>query len=334
MRARIDPSEEYRAKDAGSWSLIEVRAPAFVAGEELAALAERHEDVVVLTADLAYSNRTSEFAERHPARFFNAGVAEQSMVSMAAGMATCGLRPYAATFASFVGLLCAEQIRTDVAYQGLPVRILAHHAGMALGFYGTSHHALEDIGFMRGIAKLVVVSATDANMLRSLLRFSVDFEGPMYIRMGRGRDPEVYPEVPEFTLGRAYRLRQGTDLAIVATGAEVEPALRAADRLAQDGIESRVVDMVSLSPLDRGEVVAAGRECAALLTVEEHNVTGGLGSAVAEVLALAGIAVPFVRHGIDDEYPLVGPPAGLYAHYKLDAAGIAERARELLADGR
>jgi transketolase len=323
---------EYEPRDPASWNLRQLRTPAFVAGAELADLAERDERVVVLTADLAYSNRTHEFAERHPNRFVNVGIAEQNMVSIAAGMASAGLRPYAATFASFVGLLCAEQIRTDVAFPNLPVRILAHHSGMALGFYGTSHHALEDIAFMRAIANMAVVGATDANMLRAILRFSLEYDGPLYIRMGRGRDPDVYAEPPAFELGASYRLRDGGDLAILATGAEVDPALQAADLLAADGIQARVVDFASLSPLDRGAITAAAAECRLLLTVEEHNVTGGLGSAVAEVLAEEQAHVRFVRHGIHDLYPLVGPPAGLYAHYQLDGPGIAAVARTALAD--
>jgi transketolase len=321
---------EFATRNAASWNLTQLRAPAFVAGAELADLAERDDRIVVLTADLAFSNRTNEFARRHPQRFVNVGIAEQNMVSAAAGLATCGFVPYAATFASFVGLLCVEQIRTDIAFPRLPVRILAHHSGMALGFYGTSHHALEDIGITRSIAGLGVVSATDANMLRSLLRFSLQHDGPLYIRMGRGRDPDVHPEPPPFNLGQSYRLRDGRDLALLATGAEVEPALAAAEQLEAEGIEARVVDMVSLAPIDRQAVVDAARECAALLTVEEHNVTGGLGTAVADVLALEGLAVPFAKHGIRDEYPLVGPPSGLYAHYRLDGPGVAATAKAFL----
>jgi transketolase len=325
--------DEFKTRDPESWNLSGVRAPAFVAGMELADLADRDDRVVVLTADLAYSNRTSEFAERHPERFVNVGIAEQNMVSMAAGIATCGFVPYAATFASFVGLLCVEQIRTDIAYPSLPVRILAHHAGMALGFYGTSHHALEDIGIMRSIAGLAVVSATDEHMLRSILRFSVGYPGPVYIRMGRGRDPEVYTTPPRFELGCSFRVREGKDVAVLATGAEVAPAVQAADLLSDEGIGVRVVDMVSLAPLDRNAVVDAARDCGAVVTVEEHNVTGGLGSAAADVLASEGIAVPFTKHGVQDLYPLVGPPAALYAHYRLDGPGLGEIIKERLARG-
>ena len=306
------------------------RLPAFVLGEELADLADRDPRIVVLTADLASANRTVEFKSRHPSRYFDLGIAEKNMVTAAAGMASCGLLPYAATFAAFSGILAAEQIRTDCAYPNLPVRVVGTHSGISMGFYGTSHHATEDLGMMRTIAQLTVVCATDANHLRAVLRASVEHPGAMYIRLGRGRDPEVYPEVPtDFAIGRAKRLREGGDLTIIATGAEVHPALQAAEALAAEGVAARVVDMHTIKPLDAAEVRAAAAETSAILTVEEHNVIGGLGSAVAEVLVDCP-RVPFRRHGIHDAYALIGPPAALYAHYRLDADGIAGVARELL----
>ena len=163
----------------------------------------------MVTADLASANRTVDFQRRHPDRFVNVGIAEKNMVTAAAGMASCGLVPFAATFASFAALLCCEQIRTDCAYPGLPVRVIGHHSGMTMGFYGTSHHALEDLGIMRTIADLTVVCVTDANQLRSLLRASVDHPGAMYMRLGRGRDPEVYPQPADIEFGGAIRLREG-----------------------------------------------------------------------------------------------------------------------------
>jgi len=307
--------------------------PAFVAGQELADLGETDPRIVVLTADLAGAGRTADFRDRHPDRFFNMGVAEQNMISVAAGMATYRLRPYLSTFAAYVALLGCEQIRTDLAYPGLPVRILAHHSGMSLGYYGTSHHSLEDLSAMRAIADLTVVCAADANQLRAILRASLDLAGPLYIRLGRGRDPEVYPEVPAgFTFGRAVRLTEGRDLTLITTGSQVRPCLDAAALLAeQDGLAVRVVDMHTISPINADEAIAAASETAAVMTVEEHNVTGGLGSAVAEVLLEVGAAVPFRRHGVPDEHVVLGPPAALYAHYELDAAGIAARARRFLA---
>ena len=298
--------------------------PAFVAGEELADLADTDERIAVLTADLASANRTRDFATRHPRRFANLGIAEHNMVTVAAGMAASGMVPFVGTFASFAALMCAEQIRTDCAYPGLPVRILGHHSGMSMGFYGTSHHSLEDLGMMRTIADLTVVCATDANHLRAVLRLAVDRPGAMYIRLGRGRDPEVYAHVPAIEIGRAVTLRPGSDVTLIATGSEVRPALDAAALLGPAGITAAVVDMHTIAPIDREAVLDAARRTGAIVTVEEHNVTGGLGSAVAEILADEGVSVPFLRHGVPDEHVLIGPPAALYAHYRLDAAGIAE----------
>src|SRR5215813_5661018 len=259
--------------------------PAFVLGEELADLADRDPRIVVLTADLASANRTKDFKLRHPDRFFDFGIAEKNMITAAAGMASAGHIPYAATFAAFSGILAAEQIRTDCAYPRMPVRVIGHHSGMSMGFYGTSHHALEDIAMMRTIAELTVVCASDANHLRAILRASVDHPGAMYIRLGRGRDPEVYESVPKnFRFGKAITLRPGKDLTIISCGSVVRASLDAAEKLAKRGIDARVIDMHTIKPLDAGALRKAARETRAILTVEEHNATGGLGSAVAEVL--------------------------------------------------
>src|SRR5205085_12387128 len=319
-------------KDERTGKGIEAKSiPAFVAGEALADLADSDPRIVVLTADLAHANRTVDFAARHPDRFFNVGVAEQNMVSISAGMASTGLVPFAATFAAYLALLACEQLRTDCAYTRMPVRLLAHHSGMSLGYYGTSHHALEDIAITRAIADLTVVCAADANQLRAILRSSLEWPGAMYIRLGRGRDPEVYSEVPDdFKIGKAARLREGADLTIVATGSEVRACLDAADSLAANGIEARVIDMHTVDPLDRDEILAAAAETGAILTVEEHNLAGGLGSAVAETLAEAGAGVRFRRHGLPDEHVVIGPPAALYNHYLLDAAGVEAVARDLI----
>src|SRR6185295_522424 len=181
------------------------------------------------------------------------------------------------------------------------------------------------------IAELTIVSAADANHLRAILRASVDHPGAMYIRLGRGRDPEVYPEVPkDFRIGKAATLRKGGDLAIITCGSQVRASLDAAELLVKQGIEARVIDMHTIKPLDAAAIRKAARDTGAIMTVEEHNITGGLGSAVAEVL-VAEERVPFLRHGIPDEFVPVGPPAALYAHYKLDATGIAKRAKAFLA---
>jgi transketolase len=308
--------------------------PAFVLGEELADLADRDPRIVVLTADLASANRTNDFKARHPGRFFDFGIAEKNMITAAAGLASCGMVAYAATFAAFSAVLAAEQIKTDCAYPGMKVRVIGHHSGMSMGFYGTSHHALEDLAMMRTIADLTIVSATDSNHLRAILRASVDHPGAMYIRLSRGRDPVVYEEVPsDFRIGRAATLRRGSDLAIITCGSRVHFALGAADLLAKKGIEARVIDMHTLKPLDRAALRKALRETGAVMTVEEHNITGGLGSAVAEVM-VGEERVRLLRHGIPDEFVPVGPPAALYEHYQLDAAGIARKARSFLSASR
>jgi transketolase len=298
--------------------------PAFVAGEELANLADSDERVVVLTADLASANRLNDFSSRHPHRFFNLGIAEKNMISAAAGMASTGLIPFVGTFASFASLLGYEQIRTDCAYPGMSVRILAHHSGMSLGYYGSSHHALEDLAAMRAVADLTVACAVDGNQLRAMLRASLDLPGALYLRLGRGRDPEVYSEVPaDFSFGRAVKLQEGSDVTIIATGSEVHPALGAAEILQSQGLSVRVLDMHTIKPLDQEAILAAAAETKAIVTVEEHSVIGGLGGAVAEVLADHSTGVAFLRHGVHDEYVLIGPPVSLYQHYQLDAQGIA-----------
>ncbi len=299
--------------------------PAFVAGDELANLADSDPRIVVMTADLASANRLIDFQRRHPDRFFNMGIAEKNMITAGAGLASTGLMPFVGTFASFAALLGYEQIRTDCAYPCMPVRILAHHSGMSLGYYGTSHHALEDLAAMRAVADLTVACAADGNQLRAMLRASLDLKGALYLRLGRGRDPEVYATVPDdFEFGRAVTLRQGADATIIATGSQVNAALGAAQILSERGVRTRVLDMHTIKPLDVAAVVAAATQTAAVVTVEEHNIIGGLGSAVAEVLADHRLAVPFLRHGVPDEYVLIGPPVALYAHYRLDATGVAD----------
>ena len=286
--------------------------------------------VVAGAADLQYSNGLNRYAEAYPDRYVQFGIAEQNMVSAAAGLATTGMMPFVATFASFLGLLCCEQIRMDVAYARLPVRLVGHHTGISLGFYGTSHHATEDISTMRAIAGLTVVSPADGAQLAAAVKASVDWPEPIYFRIGRGRDPQVYADGCPFTFGRAVQHSQGSDLNLVACGITVSAALEAAERLRARGYSVGVIDMPTIKPLDREAVLDAARRAPLLMTVEEHNVLGGLGSAVAEVLAESGAGARLRRHGIYDEYSLIAPPTTLYAHYKLDGAGVEQVALELL----
>lgn len=304
-----------------------------VSGQVLADLAQTRDDIVVFTADLMYSNRTSDFARVHPDKFFNFGISEQNMVSAAAGLATTGYIPYIATFASFMGLLACEQIRTSVAYPNLPVRLLAHHSGMTLGFYGTSHHALEDMAILRSMADMTVICPCDGVQIKEALMATVDYPGPIYFRLGRGREERVYTEgVPGFKVGKAITLRDGSDLTVITNGLTLAAVVKAADQLRKEGINVRVLDMHTVKPLDIKAIEQAATDTGAILTVEEHSVIGGLGGAVAEVIAEHGLNCRFRRHGIHDEYVLIGPPTALYKHYELDAEGVANKIKAFLKE--
>jgi transketolase len=323
--------------DPESWDLADSERMnrSAVAGLTLAELADRDPRIVVLTADLKYSSRTVDFERRHPERFFNVGIAEQHMMTMAAGMATFGYVPYVATFASYASLLCAEQLRTDLAYPGLPVRVLAHHAGISLGFYGTSHHATEDLGLLRSIANMTVICPCDAASTRRALADTLDAPGPVYLRLGRGREPDVYPPgAEEFTVGRLAGLRDGDDVTIVANGITVRAALDGAEKLATEGVQAAVLDAHTVRPFDAEGLCAAVDRSRRLLVAEEHNVIGGVASACADALIDAGMGgVRIARLGMPaDEYALIGPPTALWRHYGLDSDGIRAAARSLLQD--
>ncbi len=208
------------------------------------------------------------------------------------------------------------------------------HTGIAMGFYGTSHHATEDIAILRSMANMTVFCPADGNALRAGIIESVDYPGPIYFRLGRGREPRIYDaELPDFEIGRAVTLRPGSDVTVIANGITVAGALEATEQLAGDGVDVRVIDLHTVKPIDQAAILTAARETGAVLTVEEHNVMGGMGSAVAEVLAEAGVPCRFKRHGIYDEYSLIGPPTHLYSHYRLDGPGIAEVVREFIEAG-
>jgi len=219
----------------------------------------------------------------------------------------------------------------DVAYSAQRVRLIGHHTGISLGFYGTSHHATEDIGTMRSIADLAIVSPCDGPQLVAAIRASAIYDKPIYFRISRGRDPIVYENCTVFEFGKAVEHGQGEELTIMACGMAVHGALEAAKKLNAAGRSIGVIDMASIKPIDRGAILRAAARSKRMMTVEEHNVLGGLGSAVAEVLSDEGVAVKLLRHGIYDEYSLIAPPLHLYAHYKLDAAGIEEMVLKALA---
>lgn len=312
--------------DAGSFDHVgrDVGAKGFVSGRVLSELAVDDDRIVAGCADLKYVTQLAAFEANHPERFFQFGISERNMMGAAAGLATTGLIPYVATFACFSGLLAFENIRTDHAYPRLKVRVLATHAGIAMGFFGTSHHATEDVSALRAVSGLTVLSPCNAVSTEALLRSTVDHEGPIYFRLGRGREDDVYPTVPEnFGVGVPSVVRTGTDVLLVATGSMVGNAVKAADELAARGISVTVLDVHTLKPFDGDPIAALAATHASVVVVEEHNIEGGLGSMVAEALGQRGVTTPVHKHGLRDEFALVGPPTHLYRYYGLDPAGIA-----------
>lgn len=298
--------------------------------EELARLAGEHEDLFVLTSDARGSVMLSAFAEAWPDRLVECGIAEQNEVGVAAGMALAGLSVFVCAPAPFLSARAYEQLKVDVAYNRAPVRVCGVSGGVSYGALGSSHHAINDVAATRGIDGLTVLVPSDAAQTRALVRWMAENPCPVYMRMGRGAVPRVYDDGESFEPGHALTLREGGDLAIIAMGEMVAPALGAAELLAARGVGARVIDMFCVSPLDEGAVVAAARETSAILTVEEHSVHGGLGGAVAEAAATSGTPVPMDIVGIPDGPTYEAESPELFEHYGLTAEGIAARAAALL----
>ncbi len=322
------------AFDQASWDMVgslnlSLQLPT---GQVLIELAEAgHDEIVVLTADLGRPTQVINFGKRFPDRYFNFGIAERNMISAAAGLATTGLTPVISNYSFFLALMGAENIRNDIAYPNLKVRMVGTHSGLAMGFYGTSHHCNEDIGLLRAIAGLTVMAPCDANAIRAALTATIDHDGPIYFRLGRGREPVVYDALPAWKIGGSTVFAEGRHATVFAIGNLVSAALGARAILAKEGIDLGVVDSYSIRPIDEAPILAAARAHGVLLSAEEHNVTGGFGDAVASVLAAHGVGAKLSRIGLPDQYSLLGPPTHLYRHYGLDAEGVAARVREALA---
>lgn len=299
-------------------------------GKVLAEIGQTNPDIVVLTADLMRSNKTGDFAKVIPERFFNFGIAEQNMMAAAAGLAVCGKIPYVSTFAVFASMRCCEQLRSAIAYPKLNVRIVSSHAGLSMGNGGTTHHATEDLAICRAMANMTVIVPADANECAKAVYASIDYSGPIYMRLGRGAEPIVYKKDYDFAIGRAVTVCEGSDITVIACGIMVMAAVKAARKLEAEGISVRVVDMHTLKPLDEAAVLAAAQETGTVITAEEHTIIGGLGGAVAEVLAESGIPVKFSRIGLPDIYSTIGAPDDLYARYGLDTDGIYRKIKEIL----
>ena len=267
------------------------------------ALAEigHDENIVVLDADLSGSTKTSEFKKKYPERHFNIGIAEANMMAIAAGLASCGKTVFASTFAMFAAGRAFDQVRNSIGYPHLNVKIGATHAGITVGEDGASHQAIEDIALMRSIPGMTVVSPADAVSTNALVKQAAKMVGPVYLRFGRMDVPVIYSADTKFELGKGITIKDGKDVAIVANGFMVSQAIQAAEMLAKEGISARVIDIHTIKPIDAEIIIKAAKETGAIVTCEEHNVIGGLGSAVAEVL-VKNFPVPVEMVGIEDVF--------------------------------
>ena len=297
-------------------------------GNALAELGNEHDDIVVLDADLAAATKTGIFKKAHPDRFIDCGIAEANMMGVAAGLAASGMVPFASSFAMFAAGRAFEQVRNSIGYPHLNVKIGATHAGISVGEDGASHQCNEDIALMRVIPGMVVLNPSDDIEARAAVRAAYEHEGPVYLRFGRLAVP-VINDRPDykFELGKGVVLREGKDVTIIASGLPVNNCLEAAEKLAADGIDAKVINIHTIKPLDEELVVSAARETGKVVTVEEHSVIGGLGSAVCDVLSEKA-PTKVMKIGINDTFGESGPALELIKKYGLDAESIYEKIKE------
>ncbi|MBM2839280.1 MAG: tklB-1 [Deltaproteobacteria bacterium] len=302
-------------------------------GEALAELGESNKDVVVLDADLSGSTKTAVFAKKFPERFFNMGIAEQDMMGTAAGLAASGKIPFASTFAIFATGRAWEQVRQSIAYPKLNVKIVATHAGITVGEDGASHQSVEDIAVMRVIPNMTVIVPADGVETRKVIREIVRYKGPVYVRLSRGKSPVIFDDSYSFEIGKGVVLKDGKDVSLIACGVMVYKALQAADVLGKEGVSARVINISSIKPIDADLIIRVARETGCVVTAEEHSIIGGLGGAVAEVLA-ENCPVPVKRVGIEDKFGTSGDTDLLMEVYGLTdgltSENIAKAAREVI----
>ncbi len=286
--------------------------------------------IVVFDADLSKSTKTAAFKQKYPDRFFNMGIAEANMMCAAAGMATCGKIPFASTFAIFAAGRACEQVRNSICYPKLNVKIGATHAGITVGEDGASHQMLEDISNMRVLPNMTVISPADAVETRLAVKAAIEYDGPVYLRLGRLAVPVIFDETYKFEWGKGVQIREGSDVTIIATGLMVHEAIKAYDILKEKGISARVINIHTIKPLDDAIIEKAARETGAVVTAEEHNVIGGLGSAVCESLA-STYPVHVLRIGTQDTFGRSGKPPLLMEKYELTGKDIAKKAEAVIA---
>ena len=297
-------------------------------GNALVELGAEHDNLIVLDADLAAATKTGVFKKAYPDRHIDCGIAECNMMGIAAGLSTTGIVPFASTFAMFAAGRAFEQVRNSIGYPHLNVKIGATHAGISVGEDGATHQCNEDIALMRTIPGMVILNPADDVEAKACVKAAYEYNGPVYLRFGRLAVP-VINDRPDykFELGKGVVLREGKDVTIVATGLCVSSALEAAEKLAADGIDAKIINIHTIKPLDEGLIVAAAKETGKVVTVEEHSVIGGLGSAVCDALA-EKCPVPVKKIGVQDVFGESGPAVALLAKYKLDGEGVYEQVKE------
>lgn len=290
-------------------------------GEALAELGRKNKNVVVLDADLSSATKTSIFAKEFPERFFDIGIAEADMIGTAAGMATCGKIPYASTFAVFAAGRSYDQIRNSVCYPKLNVKICATHAGITVGEDGATHQMIEDISLMRTLPNITVMSVSDDTQTKWAVEEISKLNGPVYLRLGRLATPIIYDETQKFEIGKAIQIGEGTDATIFATGVTVAEALKAQEELAKKGINVRVVDIHTIKPIDKEMIIKCAKETKKLISIEDHNVIGGLGSAISEVLT-EEYPAKLTRLGIKDTFGKSGKAEDLMKYFGITSESI------------
>lgn len=302
-----------------------------VYGQMLIDLAEEYPELVVLDADLAGATMTRNFSKAYPQRFFNMGIAETNMIGVAAGLAACGKKPFANSFAMFTAGRAYEQVRNSVAYPRLNVKCIGSHGGLSVGEDGATHQCIEDFALMSAIPGMLVLNPCDGNEMRHAIKALVDYEGPAYMRLGRMAVDTVTDSVPgyNFELGKGAVMCEGADLTIIATGLMVQKALSAVEVLAEKGVSAMLIDMHTIKPLDRELVLRAAKQTGCIVTTEEHSIIGGLGAAVASYLSET-YPVPVVRHGVMDVFGRSGKAELVLEAYGLTEEGIVKKALEAL----
>lgn len=298
-------------------------------GNALVALAEKHDDFIVLDADLAAATKTGTFKKAYPDRFYDCGIAEQNLISIAAGIATTGKKVFCSSFAMFAAGRAFEQVRNSIGYPHLHVCICATHAGISVGEDGATHQCNEDIALMNVIPGMTVINPCDDTEAKKAVEAAYNHDGPVYIRFGRLATPVIFDDSYKFEIGKGVQLTEGNGVAIIATGLLVNEALEAAKTLKEQGIAARVINIATIKPIDRDIIIKAAKECGAIVTAEEHSVIGGLGSVVCDVLAET-CPTPVKKIGVNDRFGFSGPAKDLLVEFGLKADNIVAAAKEII----